>query len=184
MNRFLPLIIFSGLFLAFVVGLSLNPREVPSALVNKQPPVFSLPPLEGAGVGLSSDDLQDPDNIVIVNFFASWCGPCRVEHPALETLSQLPGVKLYGISYKDRPANSLSFLKSLGNPYVKTGMDLGGRNAINWGVTGTPESFFIKDGIIRYQHIGPIHPTDMDQKIPDIIKELQQEDNPEGEPKS
>lgn len=171
-KRFLPLFIFAGIFIAFAVGLTLNPREIPSALINKAAPEFSLPPLEGGGIGLSNADLDDPDHIIIVNFFASWCGPCRIEHPALEALGQTKGVKLFGIAYKDRPANSLSFLKSLGNPYAKIGADLKGRNAINWGVTGTPETFILKDGIIRYQHIGPIHQVQM-EKILSVIRELQ-----------
>jgi len=174
-KRFLPLFIFAGIFIAFMVGLTLNPREIPSGLIDKPAPEFSLPPLEGAGVGLSNADLEDSDNIFIVNFFASWCGPCRVEHPSLERLGKLEGVKLCGIAYKDLPANSLSFLKSLGNPYHKVGADLKGRNAINWGVTGTPETFFIKNGIIRYQHIGPIYPIQVDEDILPIIRELQQE---------
>lgn len=174
-KRFLPLFIFAAIFIAFIVGLNLNPREVPSALLNKVAPEFSLPPLSGAGVGLSTSDLKDEENIVIVNFFASWCGPCRVEHPALEKLGKLEGVILHGIAYKDQPSHSLSFLKSLGNPYQKIGADLKGRNAINWGVTGTPETFILKNGVIRYQHIGPIHATELDSKILPVIRQLQQE---------
>ncbi|VAX06074.1 Cytochrome c-type biogenesis protein CcmG/DsbE, thiol:disulfide oxidoreductase [hydrothermal vent metagenome] len=176
LKRFLPLFIFAGILIAFMIGLSLKPSEIPSGLINKPVPDFSLPPLQGDGIGLSTADLIDPENIVIVNFFASWCGPCRVEHPALELLGKLDGVKLHGIAYKDRPKNSLSFLKSLGNPYDKIGTDLKGRVAIDWGVTGTPETFIIKNGIIRYQHIGPIHQMQVDDLILPIIKNLQQED--------
>jgi len=174
-KRFLPLLIFAGILVAFMIGLNLNPREVPSALVNKPAPEFALPPLQGGGVGLSRADLADGDDIIIVNFFASWCGPCRVEHPALERLANLEGVRLHGIAYKDRPSHSLSFLKSLGNPYDKIGADLKGRTAIDWGVTGTPETFILKGGVIRYQHIGPIHATDMEAKILPVIRQLQQE---------
>lgn len=172
-KRFLPLFIFAGIFIALAVGLTLNPREIPSALIDRAAPEFSLPTLEGDGIGLETADLNDPDHIIIVNFFASWCGPCRIEHPALVSLGQIEGVKLFGIAYKDRPANSLSFLRSLGNPYAKIGADLKGRSAIDWGVTGTPETFFLKHGIIRYQHIGPIHQVQMD-KILTVIRELQQ----------
>ena len=115
-KRFLPLFIFAGLFVAFMIGLTLNPREVPSALVNKAAPEFSLPPLQGAGIGLSTPDLSDQNKIIVVNFFASWCAPCRVEHPSLESLSKLDGVTLHGIAYKDRPSHSLSFLKKHGEP--------------------------------------------------------------------
>ncbi|MCF6216111.1 MAG: DsbE family thiol:disulfide interchange protein [Emcibacter sp.] len=175
LKRFLPLFVFAGILIAFMIGLSLKPSEIPSALINKPVPDFSLPPLQGDGIGLSTEDLLDPENIVIVNFFASWCGPCRVEHPALELLGKLDGVKLHGIAYKDRPKNSLSFLKSLGNPYDKIGTDLKGRVAIDWGVTGTPETFIIKNGIIRYQHIGPIHQMQVEDRILPIIRNLQQE---------
>ncbi|NOZ65316.1 MAG: DsbE family thiol:disulfide interchange protein [Alphaproteobacteria bacterium] len=174
-KRFLPLFIFAGLFVVFIIGLTLNPREVPSAMINKPVPEFSLPPLKGDGVGLSSADLKDSENIIIINFFASWCGPCRVEHPSLEILGKMDGVKLFGIAYKDLPRNSISFLKSLGNPYAKVGTDLKGRTAIDWGVTGTPETFFIKNGIIRYQHIGPIYESQITEKIAPIIKELKEE---------
>lgn len=175
-KRFLPLFIFGGLFFAFLVALTLNPREVPSALNDKAPPEFSLPTLEGDGVGLKTTDLNVPGKIVVVNFFASWCGPCRVEHPALVELAQMEGVTLMGIAYKDNPKNSLSFLKSMGNPYAMIGADLKGRNAIDWGVTGTPETFFLKDGIIRYQHIGPIHQVQMEHEIRAMLKEWQQKD--------
>jgi len=175
LKRFLPLFIFAGIFIAFIIGLSLKPGEIPSALIDKPVPEFSLPPLQGAGIGLRTTDLMDKNNIVIVNFFASWCGPCHIEHPALVYLSKIQGIKLHGIAYKDRPKNSLSFLKSLGNPYDKIGTDLKGRVAIDWGVTGTPETFIIRNGIIRYQHIGPIHQMQMDDLILPIIKGLQQE---------
>jgi len=175
-KRFLPLFIFLGIFIAFMTGLFLNPRDIPSALINKPVPELSLPPLQGAGIGLDTADVTAPGTIIIVNFFASWCGPCRVEHPALDRLSKIPGVKLYGIAYKDRPANSLIFLKTYGNPYDKTAADLKGRNAINWGVTGTPETFFIKNGIIRYQHIGPLYEAQIDSDIRPMILKLQQED--------
>lgn len=172
-KRFLPLFIFAGIFVLLAVGLTLTPGKIPSAMINKAAPEFSLPPLQGDGIGLETADLNDPDHIIIVNFFASWCGPCRIEHPAMMHLGQVEGVRLFGISYKDRPAHSLRFLKSLGNPYAKIGTDLKGRNAIDWGVTGTPETFFLKDGIIRYQHIGPIHEMQM-AEILAVIKELQQ----------
>jgi len=177
-KRLLPLMIFAGIFIALMIGLSLNPSAVPSARINKPVPEFSLPPLEGAGIGLGTEDLRDNDKIIIVNFFASWCGPCRIEHPALEQLGQQDGVILHGISYKDRPQNSLSFLKSLGNPYRKIGTDLKGRVAIDWGVTGTPETFIIKNGLIRYQHIGPIHAVQMNDLILPTLRGLQQEDSP------
>lgn len=169
-KQFLPLMIFGAIFVSFALGLTLKPREIPSGLIGKPAPEFSLPRLKGDGIGLSSADLQNTSDIIMVNFFASWCGPCRVEHSALVTLGALPGIALYGISFKDRPENSLRFLKTLGNPYVKIGADLKGRHAINWGVTGTPETFIIRDGIILYQHIGPIHESEIEAKIIPALK--------------
>ncbi|NOZ43476.1 MAG: DsbE family thiol:disulfide interchange protein [Alphaproteobacteria bacterium] len=180
-RRFLPLLVFIGLFIALMVGLSLNPREIPSARINKSVPEFSLPSLKGDGVGLSSEIIKNSKKIVLVNFFASWCGACRIEHPFLMKLSKMSkanGIVLYGISYKDKPANSLTFLNKFGNPYVRVGVDLKGRTAINFGVTGTPETYIIKNGIIRYQHIGPIYGTQIKDMILPMIKKLQQEGKP------
>ncbi|WP_321395306.1 DsbE family thiol:disulfide interchange protein [Emcibacter sp.] len=171
----LPLAIFVALAIALGVGLTLNPREIPSALIDKPVPEFSLPNLTGNDDGIAAADLAAEDDIILVNFFASWCGPCRVEHPQLERLASEYGIKIYGVAYKDRPENSLSFLENLGNPYVKTAADVTGRVGIDWGVYGIPETFIIKNGRIMHKHVGPIHEWDVEDKIIPALKQIKGE---------
>ncbi|MCO6418208.1 DsbE family thiol:disulfide interchange protein [Siccirubricoccus sp. KC 17139] len=151
-------------FYAMLRGLgtgSYNPRGVPSALIGKAPPDFALPPLEGAErPGVSAADLRAHNGPlgrpVLVNFFASWCVPCVIEHPQLMRLAR-EGVPLLGIAYKDKPEDSLGFLRRHGNPFAKLGVDQPGRVAIDWGLYGVPETYLIdKEGIIRWRWAGPI----------------------------
>lgn len=134
-----------------------DPRGVPSALLGKVPPEFSLPPLDGAGrPALASADLRGAGRPVLVNFFASWCGPCIVEHPQLMRLAR-NGVPVLGVAYKDKPADSLGFLRRHGNPYARIGVDEPGRVAIDWGAYGVPETYLIdKAGLIRWRWAGPV----------------------------
>ncbi|WP_205513930.1 DsbE family thiol:disulfide interchange protein [Stappia sp. BW2] len=159
----LPLVVFAGLAALFLFQLTLggDPQKIPSALINKPAPEFDLPPVEGltrgdtAVAGFSRQDLNG--KISVVNVFASWCVPCRQEHPLLEDLAKVEGIQLLGINYKDKPENARRFLGSLGNPYQRVGADTGGRTAIEWGVYGVPETFVIDaDGMIRYKFIGPL----------------------------
>jgi cytochrome c biogenesis protein CcmG/thiol:disulfide interchange protein DsbE len=177
----LPLAVFLGLAALFLVRLfSGDPSRVPSALINRPVPTFSLPPLEGlvkGGVpvpGLSSGDLTGPaadGRVTIVNVFASWCVPCRQEHPLLLQLAQDPRVRLVGINYKDDPDNARRFLGELGNPFAAVGTDTAGRTAIDWGVYGVPETFIVgPDGIIRYKNIGPLTPQALQADIEAAIK--------------
>ncbi|MBO9421514.1 MULTISPECIES: DsbE family thiol:disulfide interchange protein [Stappiaceae] len=161
----LPLIVFAALAGLFLFQLTLgdDPSKIPSALINKPAPEFSLEPLEGLSEngapmpGFSREDLIG--QVSVVNIFASWCGPCRQEHPLLEELAKLDGFQLLGINYKDKAANARRFLGSLGNPYDRIGVDDSGRTAINWGVYGVPETFIVdKTGTIRYKFIGPLDP--------------------------
>ncbi len=153
------------------VGLSLNPREIPSALISQPVPEFDLPPIEGRGRGLASADLAG--EVSLVNFFASWCGPCRVEHPLLMRLAEDGIVPIHGINYKDRPKDVVRWFADLGDPYDRIGADLQGRVGIDWGVYGIPETFVIdRQGRIVYKHIGPLTPRDLKEKILPLVEEL------------
>lgn len=176
----LPLIIFTalaGLFL-FQLMLGGNPQIIPSALIDKPAPEFSLPAVESisrngeAVPGFSRKDLTG--KISVVNVFASWCVPCRQEHPLLEELAKVEGIQLLGINYKDKPENARRFLGSLGNPYDRIGADETGRAAIEWGVYGVPETFIVdRDGIIRYKFTGPLSPISYNQVfVPTLSKIL------------
>ena len=144
--------------------------HIPSVLIDKPAPKFELPPIDGQAVGFSSTDLDG--QVALVNVFASWCAPCRAEHPILMQLAA-DGVAVYGINYKDRPKDALAFLSNLGNPYKAVGADNTGRVSIDWGVYGYPESFVIdRHGRIRYKHIGPITPHDLDRTIRPLLREL------------
>ena len=159
----LPLIAFLALAGLFLVRLySGDPQRLPSPLIGKPVPTFVLPPLEGSGLaGFGDGDLRG-GKVTLVNVFASWCGPCRDEHPVLIELSKNPdlaraGVRLVGLAYKDEPGNSMKFLKEMGNPYALIGVDRSGRVGIDWGVYGVPETFVVKgDGTIAYKFIGPL----------------------------
>lgn len=175
----LPLILFIALIALFYVRLYAgDPRELPSALIGREAPDFILPPLEGLAFrdgspvpGLSRADLGN-GQVTVVNVFASWCAPCRDEHPLLEKLAAMDRVRLVGIAYKDKPANTLGFLREVGNPFAAVGMDESGRAAIDWGVYGVPETFIVgKDGRIAYKHIGPITEASLaDVILPEIGK--------------
>jgi cytochrome c biogenesis protein CcmG/thiol:disulfide interchange protein DsbE len=162
-----PLFVFAALALLFLVRLYAgDPSQVPSALIGRPVPAFTLEPLPGlsqAGQpvpGLSDADLKG--RVTVVNVWASWCVPCRQEHPALVELAKNPAIRVVGINYKDNPENARRFLGSLGNPFAAVGIDPNGRAAIDWGVYGVPETFVIgPDGTIRHKHIGPLQPEQM-----------------------
>jgi cytochrome c biogenesis protein CcmG, thiol:disulfide interchange protein DsbE len=157
----LPALLFAVIGIGLAVGLTRDPGVLPSALIDRPVPVFTLPPIEGRGErGLSSDDLANGP--ALLNVFASWCVPCRIEHPQLDALAAT-GVPLYGLNYKDRPADVAHFLGELGDPFTAIGADASGRVAIDWGVYGVPETFVIDDkGRIVHRHVGPIMPRDLD----------------------
>jgi cytochrome c biogenesis protein CcmG, thiol:disulfide interchange protein DsbE len=152
----LPLAGFLALAVLFAFRLNAgDPSRLPSALLNKPVPDFSLPPIEtGAESGLSSADLSK--GVHVVNVWASWCGPCRLEHPMLIALSADKRFDLVGINYKDIPENAQRFLGALGDPFAKVGADRDGKTGIDWGVYGVPETFVVKDGIIVHKFVGPL----------------------------
>jgi cytochrome c biogenesis protein CcmG/thiol:disulfide interchange protein DsbE len=148
-----------------------DPKIIPSALIDKPAPEFSLPSLDGAAGGLTTAHLKG--QVSVLNVFASWCIPCRVEHPQIARIGKIPGVRLYGLNYKDKPDKARAWLAELGNPYHRVGADRDGRAGIEWGVYGVPETFIIDaDGRIRYKHVGPIMPRDLIKTILPIIGEL------------
>lgn len=148
-----------------------NPRGVPSALIGRAPPDFTLPPLPGVETpALTSAELRALPGPALVNFWASWCVPCIVEHPQLMRLHR-EGIPVFGIAYKDRPADSLRFLRERGNPYRLLSKDEPGRVAIDWGVYGVPETYLLdRQGIIRWRFAGPITPEVLDQDIRPLLR--------------
>lgn len=166
----LPLLLFLGVGLAFLLGFNRNPRDVPSALIDKPVPEFALAPLPGHKQGLSSADLKG--DVQLVNVFASWCIPCKVEHPIVSRLAE-QGIPVRAINHKDKPADALAWLARNGDPYTSIGVDSDGRTSIEWGVYGVPETFLIdRQGRIRYKHVGPLTPEAVEQTILPMVKEL------------
>jgi periplasmic protein thiol:disulfide oxidoreductases, DsbE subfamily len=150
-----------------------NVSEIPSALIGTKAPTLSLPPLEGSNLpALTSDAIAG--KLTLVNVFASWCVPCREEHPILKELAKDPRLTVVGINYKDRNDNALRFLGELGNPYAAIGIDPTGKAAIDWGVYGIPESYLVgADGTILYKKVGPFDPQSLAQGLmPAIEKAL------------
>jgi cytochrome c biogenesis protein CcmG/thiol:disulfide interchange protein DsbE len=173
----LPLIAFVALAALFYGRLfSGDPSRIPSALIGRPAPALDLPPLDGLArdgqpvPGLTSAGLKG--EVTVLNVFASWCVPCRDEHPFLVELSKMPGFRLVGLNYKDEAENARRFLGRFGNPYAAVGVDAGGRAAIDWGVYGVPETFVIgRDGRIAYKFIGPIDAQGLKQRLlPEIEK--------------
>jgi len=170
-----PLALFLGLAALFLIQLlsGRDVAEIPSALIGQPAPETSLPPLEGMALpGLDSKSFAD--KVTLVNVWASWCGPCREEHPLLLALSQDKRFGIAGLNYKDKPENARRFLGSLGNPYSAIGVDSAGRTAIDWGVYGVPETFLVgKDGKILFKHVGPLsEPAVTRDLLPAIEKAL------------
>lgn len=166
-----PLVIFAGF--AAVAGKMLydqdvNGRDVsaiPSALIGKHAPSLALPPLEGSQTPALTD-AAIKGKLTLVNVFASWCVPCRQEHPLLKELARDSRINLVGINYKDRNDNALRFLGELGNPYKAIGVDPNGKAAIDWGVYGIPESYLVgPDGTILYKRVGPFDQRSVTQEL-------------------
>lgn len=177
-----PLALFIGLATLLFFGLQGDPKEIPSVLVGKPAPEFILPAIAGPAItgmpddtggltgGLAKADLVTGD-VVLLNVWASWCGPCRVEHPLLMDVAREGSVPIFGLNYKDEGPDAIRFLGQLGDPFVKSGADVTGRVGIDFGVYGVPETFVINGkGEIILKHVGPISKTSWISKIEPAIK--------------
>lgn len=170
--RFLiPLFIF-GLIAVFLgVGLKLDPREVPSPLIGKPAPSFSLPALSDPARVITPEDFKG--KVWLMNVWATWCVSCRAEHETLVELERLNVAPIIGLNYKDENDAAKNWLQELGNPYLANAVDADGRIAIDYGVYGAPETYIIdKQGIIRHKHIGPVTPEIVNKTIIPMVTEL------------
>lgn len=167
-----PLLVFLAVAGFLYVGLGLNPKEVPSPLIGKPMPAFSLSRLDAPEQTISDETIRG--RVALVNVWASWCAACRDEHALLVRLAESGVVPIYGLNYKDTRQDGLRWLERLGNPYAVNAFDEKGRVGIDWGVYGVPETFVLdRQGIIRYKHIGPISEQDLEQRILPLIAELE-----------
>jgi len=166
----LPPVLFAALALTFYIGMQReNPEALPSAIAGRPAPAVNLEPL-GQFEPFTDADLRAGE-VVLVNYWASWCAPCRAEHPNLEKLADR-GIPIYGVNYKDKPENALGFLAELGNPFARLGADPTGRMAIDWGLYGVPETYVIAgDGTVMLRFAGPITQKVMEEKILPAIEE-------------
>jgi len=172
MRYILPFVIFVVIAGFLLVGLNLNPREVPSPLIGKPAPPFSVPQLLEPEKQFSPMDMKG--KVWLLNVWSSWCATCKEEHPLLVALARQNIVPIYGLDYKDKRADGMAWLSQAGNPYVLSAVDLDGRVGIDYGVYGVPETYLIdKQGIIRYKQIGAITVQSLKEKILPMIKELQ-----------
>ena len=171
LKRFLPLIIFVVLLGFLAVGLGLNPREVPSPLINKPAPAFTLPTLAAPDRNFSLQDMRG--KVWMLNVWASWCVACRVEHPVLVEFAKTGAIPIYGLNYKDKRDDAIRWLANFGNPYQQSLLDTEGLVGIDFGVYGVPETFVIdKAGVIRLKHIGPVTPEALEKTILPLIRKL------------
>lgn len=161
----LPLIALLALVAVFAFSIDRDPGLVRSVLIDKPAPSFAMAEVPGLGVpGFDTASLKGA--VTVVNVFASWCKPCRDEHPLLVTLKAETGVRLFGINQADAPENARAFLEELGNPYDAVGADRDRRVSIDWGVYGVPETFVVDaKGIITFKHVGPLTPEAVEEEL-------------------
>ena len=168
---FVPLIVFAVMLAFLAIGLQLKPREIPSPLIDKAAPRFSLPTLAAPDQTLSSQDLRG--KVWVLNVWASWCVACREEHPLLVEMAKLNAVPIFGLNYKDKRADALGWLARFGNPYTASLSDTEGLVGIDYGVYGVPETFVIdKAGVIRHKVIGPVTAEAIRDVILPLVRKL------------
>jgi cytochrome c biogenesis protein CcmG/thiol:disulfide interchange protein DsbE len=169
----LPVGLFVLVLVGFMAGLRRDPSVLPSMLIGKPLPAFALPPLKADQAGLASADLAGEP--MLLNVFASWCGPCKEEHPTLLRL-QAQGVRIVGVDWKEEPADGARWLDENGDPYVRAGNDRTGRAGIDLGVSGVPETFVVdRRGRVRYRQVGAITPDVWAQTIAPLMARLKAE---------
>jgi cytochrome c biogenesis protein CcmG/thiol:disulfide interchange protein DsbE len=167
----IPAVVFAVLVVFLAIGLNLDPREVPSPLVGKPVPEFTLTRLKDPNASFSNEDLKG--GVSLLNVWATWCVSCRAEHELLMALANSNRVSIYGLNYKDDRKDALRWLQALGDPYTANAFDGDGRVGIDWGVYGTPETFVIdKHGVIRHKIIGPITVDRLNQELLPLIDRL------------
>ena len=170
----IPLVLFMVMAGFLAMGLNLNPRDIPSPLINKSAPGFSLPILAEPEKVLSNADLSG--QVWLLNVWASWCASCRTEHPVFNQLAKKKLVTIVGLNYKDEASAAKQWLAQLGNPYNVSIMDQQGRTGLDYGVYGVPETFVIdKKGVIRYKHTGPVSVKDVQEILLPLINKLKAE---------
>ena len=168
----IPLVAFIAIAAFLAIGLTRDPREVPSPFIDKPAPAFRIEQLGDAKVAFSPEDMRG--KVWLLNVWASWCVSCRAEHPLLVQMSKRNVVPIIGLNYKDKRDDGLAWLGKLGNPYALSAYDADGRVGIDYGVYGVPETFVIdKQGVIRYKQIGPITPEALEKTILPLIRKLE-----------
>lgn len=170
----LPVVLFLLLLVILAIGLNRDPTRIPSPLIGRPAPAFTLPLLSNPAQSISSDDLKG--EVTLLNVWATWCSGCHKEHPVLVQLARTSSVPLYGLNYKDDHHAARQWLEKNGNPYTANAVDANGRVAIDWGVYGAPETFIIDSrGIVRYKHIGPLSAEDVRDTILPLVQKLREE---------
>jgi cytochrome c biogenesis protein CcmG/thiol:disulfide interchange protein DsbE len=172
MTKYLiPLVLFIGLVVFLALGLKRDPHEIPSPLINKPTPAFSLPQLRDPTKTFSAAEMRG--KVWILNVWASWCVTCRDEHPLLVEYAKTKAVPIYGLNWKDQREDALAWLDELGDPYVVSAADIDGRVAIDYGVYGAPETYVIDQaGTIRFKQIGPVTPDVWNKQVLPLVQEL------------
>lgn len=171
MRFVLPLGVFALLVILLGIGLTMDPKKVPSPLIGKPAPEFTLSRLHHLSTSFSPEDFKG--KVWMLNVWASWCVSCRAEHKIITKLANMKLVNIVGLNYKDDPADGKRWLQQFGNPYTLSVVDFDGRTGIDWGVYGVPETFIIgKDGLIKHKHIGPVDAQALNDDIVPLIKTL------------
>ena len=171
-RRFAPLALFASLAVLLGVGLTLKPREVPSPFIGKAAPAFSLPLLADLSKSFTPASMQG--RVWLLNVWASWCAPCREEHPLLVAIAREEKVAIVGLNYKDDTRNAQEWLLRPGDPYLMTAVDQDGRAGIDWGVYGVPETFVIDAaGVVRHKVVGPLTQQTWSREVEPLLRRLQ-----------